>query len=167
MVSMPPAIGSLWTVYGTDDRLVLLVGGPFGSETRREYLVVPVYSGNEPGFIWTDEDVLIRKDESPVNALYAAIWNTRPVLESDLMLFSWHSGNKCARSYSRRVLVVAEREPRSVEIRVLARGSDGGTTRRSVHSKTRNWRSGDLFQVASCRNLRTRKYNRRNWQSGV
>lgn len=82
------AIGSIWTVAGVEDGLVVILAGPF-AEARGtpEYLVAPLYSDAEPGFAWTDEDVRLEASETGLYGVrFAAIWNARPVLREDLVL---------------------------------------------------------------------------------
>lgn len=86
-------IGSIWTVSTLKDATVVVLAGPFAADSPRgpEYLVAPLYLGNEPGFRWTSEDVRLGGDEVPLGTTcFAAIWNARPVLGSDLVL---HLGN--------------------------------------------------------------------------
>src|SRR6266705_6308495 len=83
-----PTVGSVWSVAGIPDGTALVIAGPFGApEAAREFLIAPLYKGSEPGFSWTNWDVLVRSEESPFDTLrYAAVWNVRPVLEYDLDL---------------------------------------------------------------------------------
>jgi hypothetical protein len=87
-MSSLPTLGSVWSVAGVPGGTALVIAGPFGPPGAvREFLVAPLYTGSEPGFSWTDWDVLIRPEESPFNTpRYAAVWNVRPVLEYDLEL---------------------------------------------------------------------------------
>lgn len=84
----PLRIGSIWSVIGLKDAAVVVLSGPFAAARFvREYLVAPVYTGAEPGFVWTSEDVLLHPSETGLGgARYAAIWNARPILEADLGL---------------------------------------------------------------------------------
>ena len=87
-MSSLPTLGSVWSVAGVPGGTALVIAGPFGPPGAiREFLIAPLYTGSEPGFSWTDWDVLIRPDESPFNTQrFAAVWNVRPVLEYDLEL---------------------------------------------------------------------------------
>ncbi|HEX9728601.1 MAG TPA: hypothetical protein VGA37_08860 [Gemmatimonadales bacterium] len=81
-----PLIGSVWTVNGVDGAVVVMVG-PFGAESRPEFIVAPVYDGREPGFARSRLDVEIATSESPFdNRRYVGVWNARPCLASDLEL---------------------------------------------------------------------------------
>ena len=62
---MTKEIGSIWTVNDLgDDAQVMILAGPFrASSTLEEYLVAPVYTGNEDGNRWTSEDVSLKASE--------------------------------------------------------------------------------------------------------
>jgi hypothetical protein len=81
------SVGSIWSVLGVEDGRVVVLAGPFAaSRGSPEYLVAPLYSGAEPGFAWSSEDVLLNPNETGLGVqLYAAVWNARPVLEVDLL----------------------------------------------------------------------------------
>jgi hypothetical protein len=89
ITKMPaPCIGSIWSVLGLRDATVVVLAGPFRTTRENpEHLVAPLYTGAEPGFVWTSEDVrLDTVDTGLETTRYAAIWNARPVLETDLAL---------------------------------------------------------------------------------
>src|SRR5574341_390242 len=81
-------VGSVWSVLGLEDAFVVIVAGPFAADRGNpEYLVAPLYTGHEPGFIWTSEDVRLEPSESGLgHPCFVAIWNSRPLLEADLGL---------------------------------------------------------------------------------
>lgn len=81
-------VGSVWSVLGLEDATVVILAGPFAADRGTpEYLVAPLYSGRENGFIWTSEDVRLEPPETGLNEQrFAAIWNARPLLEADLGL---------------------------------------------------------------------------------
>ncbi|SRR6266516_3880825 len=80
-------IGSIWSVLGIEDGRVVILAGPFAvSRGSPEYLVAPLYSGSESGFVWTSEDVALTTEDTGLGiSLYAALWNARPILEGDLV----------------------------------------------------------------------------------
>src|SRR3989442_345019 len=80
-------VGSIWSVLGVEDGRAVVLAGPFAaSRGSPEYLVAPLYTGSEPGFVWSSEDVLLNAEETSLGVqLYAAVWNARPVLEVDLL----------------------------------------------------------------------------------
>jgi len=80
-------VGSIWSVLGVEDGRAVVLAGPFAaSRGSPEYLVAPLYTGSEPGFVWSSEDVLLNPEETSLGIrLYAAVWNARPVLEVDLL----------------------------------------------------------------------------------
>lgn len=89
IATMPaPRIGSIWSVLGLSDATVVVLAGPFRTTRGNpEYLMAPLYSGTEPAFVWTSEDVRLDTGETGLGTIrYAAIWNARPVLETDLAL---------------------------------------------------------------------------------
>lgn len=89
ITKMPaPRIGSIWSVLGLRDATVVVLAGPFRTTRGNpEYLVAPLYTGAEPGFVWTSEDVRLDTGETGLGPTrYAAIWNARPALETDLAL---------------------------------------------------------------------------------
>ncbi|MEX2155649.1 MAG: hypothetical protein WD773_02280 [Gemmatimonadales bacterium] len=81
-------IGSVWSVSGLGDAAVVVLAGPFAtSRGSPEYLVAPLYTGREPGFVWSSEDVRLEANESGFGEpRFAAVWNARPLLYSDLPL---------------------------------------------------------------------------------
>src|SRR6184192_58465 len=81
-------VGSVWSVLGLEDRIVVILAGPFAADRGTpEYLVSPLYTGQEPGFVWTSEDVRLETSETGLGeARFAAIWNARPLLKADLGL---------------------------------------------------------------------------------
>lgn len=83
----PHRVGSVWSVLGFEDASVVIVAGPFAAARGSpEYLVAPLYTGREPGFVWTAEDVRLEAKETGLGEpRFAAIWNARPLLESDLV----------------------------------------------------------------------------------
>lgn len=83
MIDRP--IGSLWTVAGMGEQLAVILLGPFAPRTGPEFVVAPLYTGAEPGFRQTDEDVRLEAEETGVGVRYLAIWNAGPVLERDLV----------------------------------------------------------------------------------
>ena len=85
---MEKEIGSIWTVPDFVDAEVMILAGPFrASSTAQEYLVAPLYTSVEPGNRWTSEDVRIEAGETgDLGTRFAAIWNSRPVLDRDLGL---------------------------------------------------------------------------------
>lgn len=89
MISSVPdrPLGSVWSVLGIEDGLAVILAGPFAaSRGTPEYLVAPLYSGSEPGFVWTSEDVRLKPAETGLKKrVYAAIWNARPILDADLL----------------------------------------------------------------------------------
>jgi hypothetical protein len=64
----------------------VVLAGPFTTPRGiPEYLVAPLYTGQEPGFVWTSEDVRLSADDTGLGAeRFVGIWNARPVLEADL-----------------------------------------------------------------------------------
>lgn len=81
-------VGSVWSVLGLGDAVVVILAGPFAADRGTpEYLVAPLYAGHEPGFVWTAEDVRLESSETGLDEpRFAAIWNARPLLEADLGL---------------------------------------------------------------------------------
>jgi len=81
-------IGSVWSVLGIEDAVVVILAGPFAADRGTpEYLIAPLYTGHEPGFVWTSEDVHLEASETGLGEpRFAAIWNARPLLEADLAL---------------------------------------------------------------------------------
>jgi hypothetical protein len=81
-----PSVGSIWSVTRLHDTAVVVLSGPFSAaEGVFEYLVLPLYKGDEPGFLWSSDDVLLSTTETGLDGdRYAAIWNARPILEADL-----------------------------------------------------------------------------------
>jgi len=81
-------VGSVWSVLGLEDALVVIIAGPFAADRGSpEFLVAPLYTGREPGFVWTAEDVRLETSETGLEEpRFAAIWNARPILEADLAL---------------------------------------------------------------------------------
>lgn len=81
-------LGSIWTVAGIPDGLVVVLVGPFNAaEGLAEYLVAPLYRGSEAGFRQTDEDVRLEAHETGLGVVsYAGVWNTTPILERDLVV---------------------------------------------------------------------------------
>jgi len=81
-------VGTIWSVVGVPDSAVVILAGPFSTPRgRSEHLVAPLYTGGEPGFAWTSEDVRLEERETGLEApRFAAIWNARPMLEADLGL---------------------------------------------------------------------------------
>lgn len=79
-------LGSVWSVLGVENGHAAIIAGPFAaSRGVPEYLVVPLYTGADGGFVWTSEDVRLDAGETQLDGpRYAAIWNARPVLEADL-----------------------------------------------------------------------------------
>ncbi len=89
ITQMPRApIGSVWSVLGYEDAAVVVLAGPFATNRGApEYLIAPLYTGREPGFVWTSEDVRLEAEETGLAELrFAATWNARPVLDADLAL---------------------------------------------------------------------------------
>src|SRR3989449_1538925 len=87
--SMPEhVVGSVWSVLGLEDAAVVILAGPFAADRGTpEYLVAPLYTSHEPGFVWTSEDVRLEAAETGLGEpRFAAIWNARPLLEADLGL---------------------------------------------------------------------------------
>jgi hypothetical protein len=79
------AVGSIWAVEGIQGALAVVLLGPFAAARGvPEYVVAPLYRGDEPEFRWTHEDVRLEAEETGIGRRYAAIWNARPVLETDL-----------------------------------------------------------------------------------
>lgn len=80
-------IGSIWSVLGLEDSAAVILAGPFAAARGApEYLVAPLYSGREAGFVWTSEDVKLEPEETGLGEVrFAAIWNARPVLAADLL----------------------------------------------------------------------------------
>lgn len=86
MAKLDIIIGSVWTVPFVDGQAVV-TAGPFGTSENPEFLVVPIYSSREPGFSRSQLDVKVGASESPFNRkTFAAVWNARPILASDLEL---------------------------------------------------------------------------------
>lgn len=83
-----PRVGTIWSVLTLPDVAVAILAGPFATPRgRSEYLVAPLYTGSEPGFRWTSEDVRLTDRETGLDGdRFAAIWNARPILEADLGL---------------------------------------------------------------------------------
>lgn len=81
-------IGSIWTVPDLGDAAAVLLAGPFrASSASQEYLIAPLYTGDEPGNRWTSEDVRLEPAEiGGLGTRYVAIWNARPLLAQDLGL---------------------------------------------------------------------------------
>jgi len=81
-------VGSVWSVLGLEDAAVVILAGPFAADRGTpEYLAAPLYTGHEPGFVWTSEDVRLEAVETGMGEpRFAAIWNARPLLEADLGL---------------------------------------------------------------------------------
>jgi hypothetical protein len=81
-------VGSVWSVLGLEDALVVIIAGPFAADRGSpEFLVAPLYTGREPAFVWTAEDVRLEASETGLEEpRFAAIWNARPILEADLAL---------------------------------------------------------------------------------
>lgn len=78
--------GSIWTVpaLGNEARVLIFSAVRGVTRGRPEYQVVPVYVPGL-GSQQTAHDFLIRPSENSLNvALYAALWNARPMLQSDL-----------------------------------------------------------------------------------
>jgi hypothetical protein len=78
--------GSIWTVPDAGrDALCLVFSGPRGvARGRPEYQIIPLYV---PSLLVEQSaaDFALRANETSLGvALYAALWNMRPVLESDL-----------------------------------------------------------------------------------
>ena len=89
ITQMPHApIGSVWSVLGYKDAAVVVLAGPFATNRGApEYLIAPLYTGREPGFVWTSEDIRLEGDETGLSeARFAATWNARPILDADLAL---------------------------------------------------------------------------------
>src|SRR6266545_7120268 len=87
ITQMPRApIGSVWSVLGYEDAAVVVLAGPFATNRGApEYLVAPLYTGREPGFVWSSEDVRLEAQESGFGEpRFAAVWNARPLLYADL-----------------------------------------------------------------------------------
>lgn len=84
-----PPVGSIWTVRGVEGGHGLVILGPILRESLgAEFIVVPVYSGAEPGFGWTDQDVRLEPEETSYAApMFLGVWNARPVLEKNLERF--------------------------------------------------------------------------------
>jgi hypothetical protein len=84
-----PPVGSIWTVRGVEAGHGLVILGPILREsTGAEFVVVPVYTGSEPGFGWTDQDVRMEPEETSYAApTFLGVWNARPVLERNLERF--------------------------------------------------------------------------------
>jgi hypothetical protein len=80
------AIGSIWTVPELGGAHAIVLLGPYtAGHPVPEYIVAPLYTGAEPGFGWTDQDVFLDERETSLGgARYIAIWNARPVREGDL-----------------------------------------------------------------------------------
>src|SRR5882672_8773494 len=81
-------VGSVWSVFGLEDAAVVILAGPFAADRGTpEYLVAPLYTSHEPGFVWTSEDVRLEAAETGLGEpRFAAIWNARPLLDADLGL---------------------------------------------------------------------------------
>lgn len=80
-------IGSVWVLDQIGNAAAVVVAGPFAAGSVSEVMVVPLYTGEERDFVWTDQDVLLRADETPFGQTrYAALWNARSVLTSDLTI---------------------------------------------------------------------------------
>lgn len=83
----PHSVGSVWYVLGLDDAAAVILAGPFAADRDvPEYLVAPLYTGREAGFVWTSEDVRLEAAETGLGEpRFAAIWNARPLLADDLV----------------------------------------------------------------------------------
>jgi hypothetical protein len=84
-----PPVGSIWTVRGVENGHALVILGPIMREkTGSQFVVVPVYSGDEPGFGWTDQDVRLDPEEtSYAKPRFLGVWNARLVYERELERF--------------------------------------------------------------------------------
>ena len=89
MIDIVPGhpLGSIWSVLGLEDAAVVILAGPFAAARGvPEYLVAPLYSDRQAGFVWTADDVRLGREETGLpDVRYAAIWNARPALEADLL----------------------------------------------------------------------------------
>lgn len=93
---MPPhSPGEVWSVLGVEGGVMVLLAGPFdAAHGQREYLAAPLYTGEEEGFVWTDQDVRIAPDESlSSDEGFIGVWNARPVLEDDLFVLLGELGD--------------------------------------------------------------------------
>jgi hypothetical protein len=84
-----PPVGSIWTVRGVENGHALVILGPIMRENSgSQFVVVPLYTGQEPGFGWTDQDVRLDTEETSYAApRFLGVWNARPVYERDLEQF--------------------------------------------------------------------------------
>jgi hypothetical protein len=84
-----PPVGSIWTVRGVDNGHALVILGPIMREASgTQFVVVPIYSGQELGFGWSDQDVRLESEETSYAApRFLAVWNARPVYERELDRF--------------------------------------------------------------------------------
>jgi hypothetical protein len=80
------AIGSIWTVPELGGHHAIVLLGPYtAGHPVPEYIVAPLYTGEEPGFGWTDQDVFVDERETSLGGVrYIGVWNARPVREGDL-----------------------------------------------------------------------------------
>jgi len=89
MIDIVPGhpLGSIWSVLGLEDAAVVILAGPFAAARGvPEYLVAPLYSDRQAGFVWTADDVRLGREETGLpDVRYTAIWNARPALEADLL----------------------------------------------------------------------------------
>lgn len=84
-----PPIGSIWTVRGVEGGHALVILGPIMRDRGGpQFIVVPIYTGQEPGFGWTDQDVRLESREtSYADTRFLGVWNARPLYERDLERF--------------------------------------------------------------------------------
>ena len=68
---------------------MLVILGPILREASgAEFVVVPVYTGSEPGFGWSDQDVRLEPEETSYAVpMFLGVWNARPVPERSLERF--------------------------------------------------------------------------------
>lgn len=84
-----PPVGSIWTVRGVESAHALVILGPIMREkTGSQFVVVPIYTGQEPGFGWTDQDVRLETEETSYAApRFLGVWNARLVYGRELERF--------------------------------------------------------------------------------
>jgi hypothetical protein len=81
-----PRPGSIRSVSSVAGGLALVLSGPFlTADEEPEFLCLAVYTGKEPDFRWTHQDVRLEPRETGARErLYVATWNVRPILDSHL-----------------------------------------------------------------------------------
>src|SRR4029078_3535375 len=84
-----PPVGSIWTVRGVENGHALVILGPIMREkSGSQFVVVPIYSGQEQGFGWSDQDVRLESEETSYAApRFLGVWNARAVYERELERF--------------------------------------------------------------------------------